>query len=87
VGYRVIGQKKPSYSVFAMLVIALLAVVLLGMAAAFAYLMISGKGNDYVLGMLLAFEFLVAGVEVVIYARYFMGFREVSEDRDEELLW
>jgi len=70
-----------------MLVIALLAVVLLGMAAAFAYLMISGKGNDYVLGMLLAFEFLVAGVEVVIYARYFMGFREVSEDRDEELLW
>lgn|GEM_PF-1175121 len=86
-GYRVIGQKKPSYSVFAMLVIALLAVVLLGMAAAFAYLMISGKGNDYVLGMLLAFEFLVAGVEVVIYARYFMGFREVSEDRDEELLW
>jgi len=70
-----------------MAALAALAVLLLGIAAAFAYLMVSGKGSDYVLGMLLAVEFLVAGAEVIVYARYFMGFREVSEDRDEELLW
>lgn len=85
--FKVIGQRKPSYSKGAMAALAALAVLLLGAAAAFAYLMVSGRGSDYVLGMLLAFEFLVAGAEVIVYARYFMGFREVSEDRDEELLW
>jgi hypothetical protein len=87
VGFRVIGQKKPSYSGGAVAAMAALAALLLGMAAAFAYLLVSGRGSDYVLGTLLAFEFLVAGIEVVVYARYFMGFREVSEDREEELLW
>jgi len=86
-GFRVIGQKRPSYSRGAAAVVTALAALLLCMAAAFAYLLISGRGSDYVLGTLLAFEFLVAGVEVVVYARYFIGFREVSEDRDEELLW
>jgi hypothetical protein len=87
VGFRVIGQKEPSYSGGAVAAMVALAVLLLGMAAAFAYLLVSGRGSDYVLGTLLAFEFLVAGIEVVVYARYFMGFREVSEDREEELLW
>jgi hypothetical protein len=68
-------------------VILVLSILLLGMGAAFAYLLISGKGNDYLLGTLLAFEFLIAGIEVVLYARYFIAFREVSEDREEELLW
>jgi hypothetical protein len=39
------------------------------------------------LGSLLAFEFLIAGVEVLLYARFFIAFREVCEDRKEELLW
>jgi hypothetical protein len=86
-GIEVIQEKKPTYSVAAMAVIIVLAAVLLGVAASFAYLMISGKGNNYQLGTLLAFEFLVAGIEVVLFARYFIAFREVSEDREEELLW
>ena len=61
--------------------------MLFGAAVAFAYLLISGKGSDYLLGTLLAFEFLASGIAVVLYARCFIPFREVSEDREEELLW
>lgn len=85
--FEVIREKKPSYSVFAMVVVIILSMVLLGMGIVFAYLLISGKGNNYILGTLLAFEFFIAGIEVVVFARYFMAFREVSEDREEELLW
>ncbi len=86
-GFEVIDEKEPSYSVGAMTAIVLLSIVLLGIGVTFAYLLISGKGNDYMMGTLLAFEFLIAGVDVILYARYFVGFREVSEDREEELLW
>lgn len=86
-GTEVIREKKPSYSAAAMTAIVILAVVLLGTGVAFAYLLISGRGSNYLLGTLLAFEFLIAGIEVVLYARFFIAFREVSEDREEELLW
>jgi hypothetical protein len=85
--FEIIQEKKPSYSKAAMIVILVLSVLLLGAGAAFAYLLISGKGKDYLLGTLLAFEFLIAGIEIVLFARYFIPFREVSEDREEELLW
>ena len=85
--FEVIHEKKPSYSAFAMVVAIALSIVLLVMGVVFAYLLISGKGNNYILGTLLAFEFLIAGIEVVLFARYFTVFREVSEDREEELLW
>jgi hypothetical protein len=85
--FEIIQEEKPSYSKVAMIVILILSVLLLSMGAAFAYLLISGKGKDYLLGTLLAFEFLIAGIEIVLFARYYIPFREVSEDRDEELLW
>ncbi|MEJ2695846.1 MAG: hypothetical protein P8013_04285 [Candidatus Sulfobium sp.] len=85
--FEIIQEKKPSYPAVAMVVVILLALVLLGMGILFAYLLISGKGNNYILGTLLAFEFLIAGIEVVLFSRYFIAFREVSEDREEELLW
>ncbi len=85
--FEVIHERKPSYSVVAMAVTIALSLLLLGMGIAFAYLLISGKGNNYILGTLLAFEFLIAGIDVVLFARYFTSFREVSEDRKEELLW
>ncbi|GBE52154.1 hypothetical protein BMS3Bbin14_00618 [bacterium BMS3Bbin14] len=86
-GFEVIHEEKPSYSGGAMAAIVLLSIILLGIGVVFAYLLISGKGNDYIMGTLLSLEFLIAGVDVVLYARYFIGFREVSEDREEELLW
>ncbi len=84
---EVIQKKQASYSGAAMVGIIVLAAALFGLGAAFVYLLISNRGNNYLLGTLLAFEFLLAGIEVVIYARYFISFREVSEDREEELLW
>ena len=84
---EVIQAKKASSPVPAMILLVVLAAALLGMAVVFAYLLLSGKGNNYQMGTLLAFEFLVGGIEVVVYARYFLVFREVSEDREEELLW
>ncbi len=86
-GIEVIQEKRPTYSSVAMGAIIVLGAAILGMGAAFAYLLLSGKGSNYLLGTLLAFEFLFAGIEVVLYARYFIAFREVSEDREEELLW
>ena len=85
--FEIIEEKKPSYSKAAMSAILILAILLLGAGAVFAYLLITGKGSDYILGTLLGFEFLFAGVEIVLFARYFIPFREVSEDREEELLW
>jgi hypothetical protein len=84
---EVLHEKRPSCSALAMGVITVLALMLLGMGAVSAYLLISGRGNNYLLGSLLAFEFLIAGVEVILYARFFIAFREVCEDREEELLW
>ena len=86
-GFEVIHEKKPSYAVGAVVVILLLSIVLLGTGIVFAYLLISGKGNDYIMGTLIALQFLIAGIDVIIFARYFISFREVSEDREEELLW
>ena len=85
--FEIIHEKKPLYPKAAMLAVLILAILLLGTGAAFAYLLMTGKGSDYLLGTLLAFEFLIAGVELVLFARYFLPFREVSEDREEELLW
>ncbi len=85
--FRIVEEKKATYSPVAMAVIVALAVMLLGIAAVFAYLLMSGKSNDYILGTLLAFELLLAGIEVVVFARYFITFRMVAEDREEELLW
>jgi hypothetical protein len=84
---EVLREKQPSCSAAAMVVITVLALVLLGLGAVSAYLLLSGRGNNYLLGSLLAFEFLIAGVEVLLYARFFIAFREVCEDRKEELLW
>ncbi|VAX32393.1 hypothetical protein MNBD_NITROSPIRAE03-139 [hydrothermal vent metagenome] len=86
-GFEVINEKKPSYSGGAIVVILLLSIILLGTGIVFAYLLISGRGNDYIMGTLIALQFLIAGIEVIIFARYFIPFREVSEDREEELLW
>jgi uncharacterized membrane protein YciS (DUF1049 family) len=85
--FEILQEKEPSYSGVAMVLSIILSVMLLGAGVAFAYLMISGEGGDYLLGTLLASVFLIAGIDVVIFARYFSAFREVAEDREEELLW
>ncbi len=85
--FEIIREKKPVYPKAAAVAVLALALLLLGAGAAFAWLLVTGEGSDYLLSSLLAFEFLVAGVEIVLFARYFVSFREVSEDREEELLW
>ncbi len=85
--FEIIRERKPIYPTGAMIAIVVLAVLFLGAGAVFAWLLVSGTGGDYLMGTLLASEFLIAGLEVVIFSRYFIPFREVSEDREEELLW
>ena len=85
--FEVLREKKPSCSAAAMALVIVLSALLLGMAVAFAYLLLSGRGNDYLLGTLLAFEFLAAGVLLVVYGKGFASFRQVAEDREERLLW
>jgi hypothetical protein len=85
--FEIIQTKRPDYPKAAVIAVLVLSILLLGAGAAFAYFLISGQGSDYVWGTLLAFEFLIAGIEIVLFARYFVPFREVSEDREEELLW
>ncbi len=84
---EVLREKRPSCSIAALIGMTVLALMLLATGAVSAYLLISGKGNNYLLGSLLALEFLIAGIEVLLYARFFVAFREVCEDRKEELLW
>ncbi len=85
--FEIITERKPVYPNSATIVVLILSILLLSSGVTFAYLLITGNGNDYLLGTLLACEFLIAGVEIVIFVRYFIPFREVSEDREEELLW
>lgn len=85
--FELLQEREPSCSLTAMLLIALLSALLLAMAVAFAYLLLTGRGTNYELGTLLAFEFLAAGVLLVVYAKSFSAFRLVAEDREEKLLW
>ncbi len=85
--FEIIRKRKPAYPRVAVVAVVCLAVLLLGVGCTFAWLLLTGTGSDYVMGTLLASEFLIAGVEIVVFARYFIPFREVSEDREEELLW
>jgi hypothetical protein len=85
--FEIIQTKSPAYPKAAVIAVLILSILLLGAGVAFAYLLISGQGSDYLWGTLLAFEFLILGIEIVLFARYFVTFREVSEDREEELLW
>jgi hypothetical protein len=85
--FEVLREKRPSCSVTAMVVVIVLSMILLGLGIAFAYLLLSGRGNDYLLGTLMAFEFLVAGVVILVYAKGFVAFRQVAEEREERLLW
>ncbi len=85
--FEIIEERKPAYPKAATTAVLILSILLLGAGTAFIYLLTTGSGSDYLLGTLLAFEFLDAGAEIVLFARYFIPFREVSEDREEELLW
>ncbi len=85
--FEIIEERKPAYPKVATIAVLIMSILLLGIGAAFVYLLTTGKGSDYLLGTLLAFEFLTSGAEIVLFARYFIPFREVSEDREEELLW
>jgi len=85
--FEILGKSRPSASRTATAAVLLLSLLLLGIGMVFAYLLISGRGGNYHLGTLLSFGFLVAGLAVVSYAKGFVPFRKVSEDRREELLW
>ncbi len=85
--FEIIQEKKPAYPLGAVIAILVFAVLLVGAGTVFFYLLATGEGSDYLLGTLLASEFLFVGIEIVLFARYFVPFREVSEDREEELLW
>ncbi len=85
--FEVLREKKPSCSTLAMVLVVVLSVLGLCVTAGFAYLLLSGRGNDYQLGTLLAFEFLIAGVLLLVYAKGFCSFREIAEEREEGVLW
>ncbi len=85
--FEVLRQKQPAGSAAAMILIIVLALLLLGLAAVFAWLLLTGLGNDYLLGTLLAGEFLLGGLLLVLFARNFVAFRQVAEEREERLLW
>jgi len=85
--FRILHERRASFSPAAMAAIIILSLIMAGVAIVFAYLLVSGKGSNYLLGTLLSFEFLIAGINIVLFARYFIPFREVSEDREEEMLW
>lgn len=86
-GFEIIHSKKPSYSIVAAGAIVILSILSLCISVVFAYLFITGKGDNFIMGTMLSLEFLVAGLILIIYLKYFLVFREVSEDRKEEFLW
>lgn len=86
-GYEIIKQVRPSCSKGAAVAIGIVAAMLFATAIVFGYLIVIGRGSNYVLGTLFANEFFLIGLEVVLYGRYFTSFRQVSEAREDEFLW
>ncbi len=86
-GFEILHSKKPSYSIAATAAIIMLSILSLCISVLFAYLFITGKGNNFIMGTLLSIEFFITGIILTLYLKYFLEFREVSEDREEELLW
>ncbi len=62
----------------------LLEIVLSGF---FIYSFITGVTNEYLLGGLMTAQLLVISLIILAFARTFIAFEEISEDREERYLW
>lgn len=68
----------------AMMLLVVLEVVL---ALSFAVGILTGRGDNLLLGTILGAEFLVLAIAMICYMLAVLSPHEVVEDRDEGLLW
>ena len=67
--FKILRERKPSCSATGMILTIFLALLLLGTAVAFAWLLLTDRGDNYLLGTLLAVEFLLAGAAILVFHR------------------
>jgi hypothetical protein len=59
----------------------------LGMAFLFIRGLLTGAGDNFLLGTILGAEFLILALAMIFYILVFVPPRVIAEDRDEGLLW
>jgi hypothetical protein len=57
------------------------------LAFLFVFLFLTGRGYNFLLGTLLGAQFLLLGAMMICYLRVRLPVQEITEDRDEGLLW
>ena len=82
-----IRQIPPSNSATGLLLIAVTVLLIVVLAVAFIIKYFTAGGPDWQLGLFISAEFFLFALAVLFYARFFLPFREVSEDREDDLLW
>jgi len=82
-----IKQIPPSNSTTGLLLIAITVVLTVVLAVVFIVKYFTVGGPDWQLGLFLSVEFFLFALAILFYARFFLPYREVSEDREDELLW
>ncbi len=70
---------------FWLILITVIAIVLFAILFLVKYFTVGGP--DWQLGLFIAAEFFLFALAILFYARFFVPYREVSEDREDELLW
>lgn len=69
------------------LFLGILVLLELGMAFLFIRGLLTGAGDNFLLGTILGAEFLILALAMIFYIWAFVPRRIIAEDRDEGLLW
>jgi hypothetical protein len=71
----------------AMAVMIILVLMELALAFFFIFAILTGRGNNFLLGTVLGAEFLVLAAVMICYIWGHLPHREAVEDREKGLLW
>jgi len=82
-----IKQIPPTNSGTGLVLIAITVLLTAALAVAFILKYFTAGGPDWQLGLFISAEFFLFALAILFYARFFLPYREVSEEREDELLW
>ena len=70
-----------------MAVMIILVLMELALAFFFIFAILTGRGNNFLLGTIMGAEFLVLAAAMICYIWAHLPHREIVEDREKGLLW
>jgi hypothetical protein len=71
----------------ALIVMVILVLIEMVLSLFFIFAILTGRGNNFLLGTIMGAEFLVLAAAMICYICTHLPHREVVEDREKGLLW